>query len=240
MRIAATLLGLALCGNAVAEPRPEQAATAPMTFVLETGAADACGANCSVWVSAEGAVLASTPMAFAQFADTLGGSRPPLLIHSPGGTVEAALAMGRLIRRAGLVAVVARTDRSGPVPAPALDGACHGACLYLLAAGTERGLAPGAIVSITPVDFPGPADEPFPDAMRRRLIAASLVRIRAYLADMGVDTTLADYLDGDRYEPFYPDRGLLETVGLITRDQPFPSGSTASQTGPPPRQRQEP
>lgn len=231
------LAALAPMRGAGAEPSGGPPA---MTFSLEAGEPDACGTGCAHWIAAEGSVLAATPTDFAAFLARLGDSRPPLLVHSPGGTVEAAMALGRLIRRAGLVVVIARTDRSGPVPAPALDAACHGACLYVLAAGTERGLVPGAVVSLTPVDFPGPDGSPFPEAMRSRLIAATLVRVRAYLGDMGIDTTLADYLDGDRYEPFYPDRGFLEMTGLITRDQPFALPSTASQTGPPPRQRQAP
>lgn len=233
-------LALALCATFVAATAESARPMAAMAFTLERGAPDACGTGCSEWIAAEGSVLAATPTDFAAFLAQLGETRPPVLVQSPGGTVEAAMAMGRLLRRAGLVAIVARTDRSNALPAPALDGECHGACLYLLAAGTERAMAPGAIVTITPLDFPGPADAPFPAAMRSRLIAAGLMRVRVYLSEMGIDTQLADYLDGDRYEPFFPDRGLLEMTGLITRDQPFRSGSTASQTGPPPRQRQDP
>lgn len=194
---------------------------AAMTFSLVAGEADACGPGCSRWIAAEGAILAATPMAFAEVAQVLGGEKPPVLIHSDGGVVDAAMALGRLVRRAGLATIVARTDRSGILPAPALDGVCHGACLYLLLAGTERAAAPGAVVSIQPLAFPGPAADPFPEALRARLTAAALVRVRAYLGEMGIDAALATVLDGERYAPFYPERGFLEMHGIVTRDQPW-------------------
>lgn len=194
---------------------------AAMTFSLVAGEADACGPGCSRWIAAEGAILAATPMAFAEVAQVLSGEKPPVLIHSDGGVVDAAMALGRLVRRAGLATIVARTDRSGPRPAPALDGVCHGACLYLLLAGTERAAAPGAVVSIQPLAFPGPATDPFPEALRARLTAAALVRVRAYLGEMGIDAALATVLDGERYAPFYPERGFLEMHGIVTRDQPW-------------------
>ncbi len=189
-----------------------------MTFTLVQGEAGACGPGCSRWIAAEGAILAATPMAFLEVSQALGGEKPPLLIHSDGGTVEAAMALGRLVRRAGLPTIVARTDRSGALPHPAVDGSCHGACLYLLLAGTERAAAPGAVLSIQPLAFPGPASDPFPEAMQTRLTTAALVRVRAYLDEMGIDPGLAGYLDGTRYEGFFPTRGFLDGHAILTRD----------------------
>jgi len=189
-----------------------------MTFTLVQGEADACGPGCSRWIAAEGAILAATPMAFLEVSQALGGEKPPLFIHSDGGTVEAAMALGRLVRRAGLPTIVARTDRSGALPHPAIDGSCHGACLYLLLAGTERAAAPGAVLSIQPLAFPGPASDPFPEAMQTRLTTAALVRVRTYLDEMGIDPGLAGYLDGTRYEGFFPTRGFLDGHAILTRD----------------------
>lgn len=189
-----------------------------MTFTLVQGEADACGPGCSRWIAAEGAILAATPTAFLEVSQALGGEKPPLFIHSDGGTVEAAMALGRLVRRAGLATIVARTDRSGALPHPAVDGSCHGACLYLLLAGTERAAAPGAVLSIQPLAFPGPASDPFPEAMQTRLTTAALVRVRAYLDEMGIDPGLAGYLDGTRYEGFFPTRGFLDGHAILTRD----------------------
>lgn len=189
-----------------------------MTFTVVTGEAGACGPGCSRWIAAEGVIVADTPLVFFEVMKRLDGTRPPLLIQSQGGVVDAAMALGRQVRRAGLATMVARTDRSGPFAVPAPDGVCHGACLYLLIAGTERSLAPGAELSISPIAFDGPASEPFPEAMRQRLVAAVLVRVRAYLTEMGVDPELAAYLDGVRYEGFFPNRGFLDRHAILTRD----------------------
>jgi len=229
LRLVLLLLVAAAARPAAAQqpPAPPLAEAAPltapanvpaMTFTLVTGEADACGPGCSRWIAAEGVIVADTPIAFFEFAKRLEGARPPLLIQSEGGVVEAAMALGRQVRRAGLATMVARTDRSGALPQPALDGTCHGACLYLLIGGTERSLAPGADLSISPISFDGPAGEPFPEAMRQRLIAGVLVRIRAYLGEMGVDPGLAAFLDGERYEGFFPTRGFLDRHAILTRD----------------------
>lgn len=200
------------------EPPPAALPATAMTFTLTQGGADACGPGCSRWIAAEGAILAATPVAFLEVSQALGGEKPPVLIHSDGGVVEAAMALGRLVRRTGLVTIVARTDRSGALPRPALDGSCHGACLYLLLAGTERAAAPGAVLSIQPLAFSGPATDPFPDAMQARLTTAALVRVRAYLSEMGIDPDLARYLDGTRYDGFFPTRGFLDSHAILTRD----------------------
>ncbi|MBL8568263.1 MAG: hypothetical protein JNK84_04190 [Phreatobacter sp.] len=222
MRTLVLLFGLLACpaGAAQAQSTPPAAAQAmtPMTFALVTGAPDSCGPGCAQWIVAEGVILPGSVVAFDEFARQLRGARPPLVIHSPGGILDVTLALGRIVRRAGLDTIVARTDRSGETPALALDGECFGACFYLLAAGRGRSAAPGAVISISPVDFRHPAGGELPEALRARLITATLERVRAYLSEMGIDPALALYLDGERYEPFYPARGLLETYGLITRD----------------------
>jgi hypothetical protein len=221
MRTPALLLGLLASAPALAQSgptTPAASATSPMTFALVSGPPDSCGPGCAQWIAAEGAVMPGSVVAFAEFIKQLGDARPPLAIHSPGGVLDVTLALGRIVRRAGLDTIVARTDRSGEVPVLALDGECFGACFYLLAAGRNRSAAPGAAIAISPVDFRHPAGGELPEAMRTRLIAATLEKVRAYLTEMGVDTELALYLDGERYEPFYPARGLLETYGLINRD----------------------
>lgn len=222
--IAANLLLLAPAGaQEAASPAMPQAGHLPvaMTFTIVEGGPDSCGPGCSRWIAAEGVVLPGTVVAFRDFVRALGETRPPVAVHSQGGIVEVTMALGRLVRQAKLDTIVARTDRSGPSPILAMDGDCHGACFYLLAAGVNRSAAPGAAISIAPVDFKHQAGGELPDALRARLIAATLEKVRAYLGEMGLDPTLSVYLDGDRYEPFYPARGMLDTYGLVTKDPGF-------------------
>ncbi len=193
----------------------------PMTFTRMTGEPGACGQGCSEWIAAEGVILPGTVVSFAALVEQLGRTRPPLVIHSEGGIVDVAMALGRIVRRAKLDTIVARTDRSGASPTLALDGACHGACLYLLVSGVARAAAPGAVISISPIDFRHPAGGVLPDALRQKLIAATLERVRGYFGDMGLDPALGDLMDGEQNEPFYPERGILEGYGIITRDQGF-------------------
>lgn len=74
-----------------------------------------------------------------RLADRLAAlATPPerILLHSPGGLVDEALALGRTIRAAGL-----------PTAVP--DGAvCLSACPYLLAGGTERAVSARALVGV--------------------------------------------------------------------------------------------
>ncbi len=71
-----------------------------MTFTVVTGEADACGPGCSRWIAAEGVIVADTPLVFFEVMKRLDGTRPPLLIQSQGGVVDAAMALGRQVRRA--------------------------------------------------------------------------------------------------------------------------------------------
>jgi hypothetical protein len=199
-------------------PRPASPALIPMTFALVTGAPGACGPGCSEWIAAEGAILPGTVVTFQAFLPQIGRRRPPIVIDSDGGIVDIAMALGRFVRRARLDTIVARTERAGEAPTLGLKGACHGACLYVLAAGITRSARPGAAISISPIDFRHVAGGDLPDALRHKMIQATLDRVRSYLGDMGIDPALGDLMDGETSQPFYPDWGTLEGYRLITRD----------------------
>ena len=94
-----------------------------------------------------------TAAALAQAVESLDGRRLPILIHSPGGSVADAMAMGELIRAKGLAVAVARTlitncpERapkcpSGPGRAMTGGAMCASACVLVLAGGVERLVGP--------------------------------------------------------------------------------------------------
>lgn len=140
-------------------------AKAPMTVVLVRGDAADCGADCPEWLSLTGVIGPGTPALLSAALARLGTRRVPLLVDSPGGGVEAALAMGVAIRASRLdvaVAGTALTDcagddracaarrRGGERPGYVAGGiaACASACVLLLAAGTERGVGQDSYVGV--------------------------------------------------------------------------------------------
>jgi len=157
----AALLILAAGGRADADLRPPARSRGepPMRFVRVVSADPACKPNCPEWLSAEGRIEPGSAPAFAEAISRLGGRRLPILIHSPGGSVTDAIAMGKLIRAKGLAVAVARTlVRNCPETAPrcpdgpgvAITGGaiCASACALVLAGGVERLVGPAPLVGV--------------------------------------------------------------------------------------------
>ena len=155
--IVATLIGLiglaATAAPAAAYTAAE--AKAPMSVTLARSDAKDCGTNCPEWIALTGKILPQTPPLLRAVLARTGAKHLPVLIDSPGGAVEAAIAMGRMIRARRLdvaVAGTALTDcakddraclvrtRAGEHPGYVAAGvaACASACVLVLAAGTDR------------------------------------------------------------------------------------------------------
>ncbi|MBV9909720.1 MAG: hypothetical protein JOY52_19380 [Hyphomicrobiales bacterium] len=146
---AALLCLIALPSYADLRPPARPRGVHPMRFVRVTSADPACKPNCPEWLSAEGQITPGSGKAFADAIANLKGRRLPILIHSPGGSVADAGAMGELIREKGLAVAVARTliancpDTSpkcpdGPGSAITGGAMCASACVLVLAGGVER------------------------------------------------------------------------------------------------------
>jgi hypothetical protein len=131
----------------------------PMRIVRVVSADPACKPNCPEWLSAEGQIVLGTAKAFAGAIANLRGRRLPILIHSPGGSVPDAAAMGELIRAKGLAVAVARTlitncpeasPKCSDGPGTAITGGstCASACVLVLAGGVERLAAPSARIGV--------------------------------------------------------------------------------------------
>ena len=74
------------------------------------GPAQACGNNCRTWVSASGAITSDTPRDFEAFAKTRNvRRRRRFALDSDGGSVLGALALGRTIRKLGMITTVGKT-----------------------------------------------------------------------------------------------------------------------------------
>ena len=150
----AAAIGLA---SFVVEARDEAPDLGPaMRFVVVRSSAPDCEPNCPEWISAEGTIEASTPALFTRLLKTLGGRQLPIIVNSPGGNVDAALQLGRTIRKNKLDIAVGTTVFSGCSPqmkncrdddakaAPYLGDAddsgamCNSACPLMFAGGVRR------------------------------------------------------------------------------------------------------
>ncbi|WP_435528743.1 COG3904 family protein [Mesorhizobium robiniae] len=127
-----------------------------MRFVVVRSSAPGCEPTCPEWISAEGSIEAGTPALFKRTLKVLGGRKLPVVMNSPGGNVEAALALGRLIRKNKLDVAVGKTRFIGCQPgvkickendgkgaryfgSPVAGGAiCNSACPLMFAGGIRR------------------------------------------------------------------------------------------------------
>lgn len=142
--------------KAGSEPKVWSSDMPEMRFVVVRSNAPGCEPNCPEWISAEGTIEAGTPARLKRMLKALGRRQLPVVVSSPGGNVEAALQLGRMIRKAKLDIAVGVTDFSGCWPgmkdcrandgkaAPyfgsALDGGamCNSACPLMFAGGVHR------------------------------------------------------------------------------------------------------
>jgi hypothetical protein len=191
---------LALPSYADLRPRARPRAVPPMRFVHVTSADSACRPNCPEWLSAEGRIEPGTAKAFADAVANLKGRRLPILIHSPGGSVADAGAMGELIRAKGLAVAVARTLITNcPVASPkcpdgpgtAITGGaiCASACVLVLAGGVERLAAPSARIGVHQITTVVSETEGLAHLKSTRKIYEQKgvdAAVEAYLAAMGV------------------------------------------------------
>lgn len=195
-------------------PKPVVPDDGGMWFVVVRSSEAGCEPNCPEWISAEGGIDAKTPVRLEATLKTLGERKLPLVVSSRGGDVQAAMAMGKMIREERLAVAVGTTVFAGcklrdegciaqaKSPAPLFGnavsggGACTRDCLLVLAAGKTRVAGYGTLVGWHYTDTP----------------SSSLVT--PYLQEMGVSLAF------DSITPIqldYPDQARFMTTGLLTR-----------------------
>lgn len=188
----------------VAMASPAEASSEPMTVIRMRGE-DWCRRRCPEWIVARGAITPATPAQFRRLLASLGKTRLPVVLDSGGGDVAAAIEIGRMIRARGLTTIIGRSEaQNGQGQAPGLPrpgyvlplGRCDGACLLVLAGGTQRiGYWTG--------------DAQF-------LAADAAERASTYLADMGISPGLIPRL---RRSSLPLDRAELLHFGFSTGRQ---------------------
>ncbi len=196
--LALALLGLAAAGARVSadlRPPARPRGAPPMRFVRVVSADPACEPDCPQWLSAEGRIGPGAATDFAEAVERLDGRRLPILIHSPGGSVPDAIAMGGLIRARGLAVAVARTlirdcpeaaakCPSGPGTVIAGGATCASACVLVLAGGVERLVGPAPLIGVHQITT----------VLREREGLAHLELTRKFYEQQGIDAAVTAYL----------------------------------------------
>jgi hypothetical protein len=127
----------------------------PMRFEWRTeGPRDQCSSDCRTWVSAVGAITENTAREFEQFAKGGDVRGATLVLDSEGGSVHAALALGRAIRRYEMTTTIGKVE-----PLPTLEdgkaranlspkASCESMCAFILLGGVRRYVPPEAQVLV--------------------------------------------------------------------------------------------
>ncbi|WP_442920281.1 hypothetical protein [Mesorhizobium sp. WSM4935] len=186
-----------------------------MRFALVRGSNPLCNPDCPEWISAEGTIAAGTADKLRQLLDTIRERRLPIIVDSPGGDVQAALAAGRLIRERRLDVAIARTDfldcDPGAVGCVAPDGLhtgltidagaeCDAACAVMIAGGVRRLVGANAHFLVHSM--------------------AMEDKVRAYLDEMGVGSGFFVAMQSAEYAKHRElSRDELKTFGLTTGPQ---------------------
>ena len=166
-----------------------------MQFELWTeGPAPTCGEKCRIWVSASGAITADTPRDFEAFAKSRKLDGLSIALDSDGGSVLGALALGRSIRRLGMITTVGRT-----IDLSANDGGkkraklqprafCESMCAFVLLAGVERQVPAEARVMVHQIWLGDRRDDPTAanySAEDLVVVQRDIGRLAQYTVEMG-------------------------------------------------------
>ena len=96
----------------------------PIVFFVARGDPNSCGVGCREWIAAEGTIDTGADDRLRALLKRLGGRKLPIFFHSPGGSVQTGLAIGRLMRERGLTAGVGWTVPAGCDPKEQREAAC--------------------------------------------------------------------------------------------------------------------
>jgi len=136
-----------------------------MKFVVVRSVEAGCEPLCTEWIFAEGEITSRSDDRFREVLKSLGKRRLPVVINSPGGDIDAAMTIGRMIRKRKVDVLVGTTEFIGCQPLekdckvnrgrganyfgrPFINAMCNSACPLVLAGGVHRYAAPSAFVGV--------------------------------------------------------------------------------------------
>jgi hypothetical protein len=231
-------------GELRAEPLLAAAGFAPKLIIyLAKGPPNSCGAGCDHWIAVEGKVDQAAASRVSRFLRNVKDTQRPIYFHSPGGSVEPAYVIGRLLRGRKAVARVGRTIVTACAAGTQVDDAClkiktaggeveaeiatshamcNSACGYLLLGATTREVAPDAAVAVhnsrlTFVVHGHPPAQALAAFRDRSMVKADRERA-AFIAAMGIQHELDDLIRTVKFENIHIlTRPELYRLGVDTR-----------------------
>lgn len=213
----------AMAAPANAEPRPKDAPPnnpwPPIVFYVARGEPNACGPDCREWIAAEGTINQDAPQRLRALLTRLGRRKLPIFFHSPGGSVGAGIAIGRLMRERRMVAGVGRTIPRGCDPIKQQEAACdslkrggkellaelrttrtlcNSSCVYSLIGAAVREVGAGARIGVHEIALgrpdewgvPAPLDRKSLSPDQLKQVRAQEARLARYVGEMGIDKAL--------------------------------------------------
>ena len=191
-------------------PRPDGAMAKPMTFDLVGGGK----------LMATGTITPGSSQAFAAEVARRGDYVKTVVLNSPGGSVNDALAMGRLIREKKFATEV----EAGKY--------CASSCPLVFAGGVERRAGANASIGVHQVAAVSSGNAAPRDEMdvAQRISA----RCQRYLGDMGINLQVwvhAMETPHDRLFVFKPDE--LKSLNIVTTGATPAAAQAAPASGPP-------
>lgn len=231
-------------GELRAEPLAAAAGFEPKLIIyLARGPANSCGPGCDRWIAVEGTVDQSAASRVSRFLRNVKDTKRPIYFHSPGGSVEPAYAIGRLLRGRKAVARVGRTivtacaagtqvdevclkikNGGGEVEAEisTYHAMCNSACSYLFLGATTREVAPDAAVAVhnsklTLVVRGHPPPQALA-AFRERSVAKADRERASFIGAMGISHELENLIRTVKFENLHIlTRPELYRFGVDTR-----------------------
>jgi len=182
--------------------RADDPALNPMRFEWKhEGPAEACGKTCRTWISATGAITPNTPTDFEKFAERQDVHGATLALDSGGGSVIAALTLGRMLRGYDMTTTVGKStdlpstkdDDKRAKLSPNAD--CESMCAFVLLGGKRRYVPPEAQVLVHQIwlgDRRDDATAASYSAEDLMLVQRDIGRLARYTIEMGGDIELIE------------------------------------------------
>jgi hypothetical protein len=217
---------LLIQGGLHAKPLSENVWFAPKLIIyLARGPANSCGPGCDRWIAVEGNVDQGAAARIRRFLRDVKDTQLPIYFHSPGGSVEQAFMIGRLLRSRKAVARVGRTIVAACGAGTQVDDAClkiktgggevqaeivtyramcNSACGYLFLGATMREVAPDAAMAVHNSKFTllvhGHAPAQVIAALTDRGIARADRERTLFVEAMGISHDLIDLIRTVKFE----------------------------------------